>query len=461
MSRTPFKSLEEAVDYLYSEDIEADIVALPPEVDDLTDEEEVDDRNLDVPEVTDIAGHLEVETRGDNYQEFDSEDDIPLISLIPSTSASSSTQTSGRCAKKRKLFQRWRKTTPHYKHGQMGHKWEENLGNMKKSVEVLSPVQVFEQIFDSSVYDLIIQETNRYANAEKNKHGYSASIDDIKIFIGFLIFTGYHRLPSERDYWSEDEDLRVDLVRNAMSRNAYLELKSVIHFQDNTTAAQHKDDKCFKIRPLVEIVNANFRKWGICHKNLSIDEMIVRYYGHHSLKQFIRAKPIRFGYKLWAMCGEDGYCYNFSLYCGKESGQNLEESLGTRVVTKMLSVVENPESHVIYFNNFFSSQALYLKLTEMGFRATGTIRENRTHNCLIKSAKEMQKLQRGSYDYQFDEENEICIVKWNDNKCVSVATNFDTIEPLATVQRWSREKKRGLVYNNPISSIIIISTWAG
>lgn len=45
--------------------------------------------------------------------------------------------------------------------------------------------------------------------------------------------------------------------------------------------------------------------------------MTVRYYGHNSLKQFIHAKPIRFGYKLWAMCGDDGYCYNFSLYCGK------------------------------------------------------------------------------------------------------------------------------------------------
>ena len=51
----------------------------------------------------------------------------------------------------------------------------------------------------------------------------------------------------------------------------------------------------------MDLLNKNFQQWGIFEKYLSIDEMIVRCYGHHSLKQFIRAKPIKFGYKLWAV----------------------------------------------------------------------------------------------------------------------------------------------------------------
>ena len=39
-------------------------------------------------------------------------------------------------------------------------------------------------------------------------------------------------------------------------------------------------------------------KFGIFEENLSFDEMIVRYYGHHSLKQFIRGKPIRLGIQI-------------------------------------------------------------------------------------------------------------------------------------------------------------------
>lgn len=123
----------------------------------------------------------------------------------------------------------------------------------------------------------------------KNKQTFSTSSDEIKTFIGFLFFAGYHTLPSERDYWSEDEDLGIPLVRNAMSRNTYLELKSAFPVQDNSQAENNKQDKSFKIRPLVDLVNSNFQKRGVFRKYLSIDEIIVRYYGHHSLKQFIRS----------------------------------------------------------------------------------------------------------------------------------------------------------------------------
>ncbi|GFT11533.1 hypothetical protein NPIL_117851 [Nephila pilipes] len=44
----------------------------------------------------------------------------------------------------------------------------------------------------------------------------------------------------------------------------------------------------------------------------------------------------------------------------------------------------------------------------------------------------------GSHDFYFDVKNEITAVKWNDNKCVTLATNFDIIEPLTSVSR--REK---------------------
>ena len=77
--------------------------------------------------------------------------------------------------------------------------------------------------------------------------------------------------------------------------------------------------------------------------------MIVRYYGHHSLKQIIKAKPIRFGYEFWAMCGNSGYCYKLSLFCGKEQSENCGlGSLGERVVMNMLFIVENPSNHVIF-----------------------------------------------------------------------------------------------------------------
>ncbi|KAG8226269.1 hypothetical protein J437_LFUL004826 [Ladona fulva] len=284
-----------------------------------------------------------------------------------------------------------------------------------------------------------MEETTRYTTCKKGTP-FNLSVEDLKIFLGILIFSGYHTLPSERDYWSDQEDLGVPLVRDAMSRNTSLEKISVIHFQNNAKVKDNKNDRSFKIRPLIDMVNANFRKWKILHKNLSVDGMIIRYYGHHPLKQFIRSKPIRFGYNLWALSGENGYCYNFSLYCGKESENIKNAPLGTRVVNQMLSIVDDPSSHVIYFDNFFTSFALLDKLRGKGIRATGTIRENRMGKCTLMSAEELEKFPRGYNDYKFESNNEIFIVRWKDNKCVAVATNFDTLEPTVQVMRWCKEK---------------------
>lgn len=75
------------------------------------------------------------------------------------------------------------------------------------------------------------------------------------------------------------------------------------------------------------------------HDNLSIDEMIVGYYGPSSLKQFIKGKPRRFGDKFWAMCGENAYCYNFSLCCGKYSREVSNTPPGNKVVSSRRKLI--------------------------------------------------------------------------------------------------------------------------
>ena len=118
--------------------------------------------------------------------------------------------------------------------------------------------------------------------------------------------------------------------------------------------------------------------------------------------------------------------------------------LGSRVVMKMLSTVDNPSFYVVYFDNIFTSHSLLVKLREKDFRATGTIRDARTTNRLLKPAKEMDKMKRGTYDCRFDTENEIIVVGWKNKKSVALASNFYRMEPLATTKQWSKELKKSV-----------------
>ncbi|GFW66434.1 piggyBac transposable element-derived protein 2 [Trichonephila clavipes] len=198
-----FKTAEEAVEYLFSEELESEMIALPPEVDELTDEEGFDDTETLDPSVRDVAVSIEI------YVPYENHDDYR----------------------------------------------ETDLSNKSKKTKLL----------------------------------------------------GIRIKYTERDYWSDEEDLMVPIVKNSMTRNIYLEIKSMIHFAGNNEAKSQANDRDFKIRKLITKMNANFQKWGIFDKHLSIDEMMNRYYGHHYFKQCIKGKPIRFGYKMWALCGNNGY----------------------------------------------------------------------------------------------------------------------------------------------------------
>ncbi|KFM60542.1 PiggyBac transposable element-derived protein 3, partial [Stegodyphus mimosarum] len=107
----------------------------------------------------------------------------------------------------------------------------------------------------------------------------------------------------------------------------------------------------------------------------------------------------------------------------------------------MLQPVIDPNSHIIFLMIFFNSYDLLVELKTQGFRAMGTIRNNRTASYPLMPDKILEKKNRGTYDYCFDKRNEIIIVKWKDNKCVTTATNFDYIEPLTQLSRHQKGLK--------------------
>ena len=161
-------------------------------------------------------------------------------------------------------------------------------------------------------------------------------------------------------------------------------------------------------------------QFGVFSELLSIDESMVPYYGRHSCKMFIRGKPIRFGYKLWYVCGSDGYPYHIIPYQGKEEAAN-STPLGTRVVNNLMQVICNNSDvtqHELFFDNFFSSYKLMTSLASQSIRAVGTVRENRINHATqnMKTNKELKRSERGSFDYRSD--GLVYVGKWNDNSIV-------------------------------------------
>ena len=360
------------------------IVVLPPEAGDdgaaASDTEDVPD-DLGNEEPFEAAGEFEVDGLSDSSS---SEDDEPL-------------------AKRSKPEERrWRKRVA----------FDKALEKSPLAIDLLeeypelltaTPYNHWRNFFTEDMLTNIVTQTELYARRDQNNVQFSLQRSDLNAFLGTILLSGYNCLPHEDHYWSNSEDLGVDIVSENISRATFRSIKKYIHFADNQNL--EVGNKVAKIAPLYTALNEAFVQFGVFHEDLSVDESMVPYFGRHSSKQFIRGKPIRFGYKLWSLCGADGFPYHLKVYTGKEAGATTNTPLGTRVVEHMVKVVKengDVKCHHMYFDNFFTSYALLSSLSKDGMQATGTIRDNRTGgaNKDLKTTKAMKKAPRGDFDYR-------------------------------------------------------------
>ena len=147
------------------------------------------------------------------------------------------------------------------------------------------------------------------------------------------------------------------------------------------------------------------------------------------MKQYIKSKPIKWGFKYWYRCdSEAGYVYRFELYQRRKKKRKL--NLGSSVVIDLCQVLKDTYCHV-FFDNFFNSPTLIQKLHDHGLYCLGTARSDRINMPQMKKDKE---LKRGDYQCKFY--NHIACIKWYDNKSLMLlGSHLKEITSISTVQR--------------------------
>jgi hypothetical protein len=257
-------------------------------------------------------------------------------------------------------------------------------------LDLESPVHAFNEFFDINMVNMIVEESNLYSH----QRGFGTTIDSDEFleYLGILILSGYHRLPRRHMYWTKQVDCNVELVSDNMRRDTFDKVHRSLHFNNNM---EIDDDRLYKVRPLFELVNKNCKKVSVSSR-LSVDEQMLKYYGRHSAKQFIRGKPIRYGFKNWCVCAPNGYMYHAEPYCGAST--RLPETglgLGGNVVLGLLDCIDVPPKTSVYFDNLFTSISLISELSNREIGGTGTVRRNQVFNVPLTDPKSFKKTPRG------------------------------------------------------------------
>ncbi|CAG4949678.1 unnamed protein product [Parnassius apollo] len=219
------------------------------------------------------------------------------------------------------------------------------------------PFVYFDKFFTNEVYNLIIKQTNLYAQQQNIRTWSPTSKPEIQAFLGILITMSYHVLPDYNLYWSSDPGFRVDEIANVMSIKRFKALLRTLHLNDNSKQPQRDEDtfdKLYKVRPLVTLINEACQAAAKNTSSQSIDESMIIFKGRSSLKQYMPMKPVKRGYKVWCRCDSStGYLYEFDIYTGKQDA-GTEGGLGSKVVKKLTEkLLDMEEEKHVTFDNFF------------------------------------------------------------------------------------------------------------
>lgn len=287
-------------------------------------------------------------------------------------------------------------------------------------------VDYFLTFIDDNIRNNIIFQTNLYS-VQRNRKFSPLTMKELFGFLGINLLMGYHRLPSWRHYWSNDPDLNVPYVTETMARNRFEAILSNLHLNDNTFLRDHKEDKVYKLRPIINKLNENFATLYNLPQHISIDESMILFKGRSSMKQYNPMKPIKRGYKIWCRGDMEGYISKFEIYQGrKEESSSIQKEfgLGGRVILEM---TEGLKGHIVYFDNYFSSISLLEKLKMNNVFACGTINPQRKFFPKLCNEK---KLNRGDFDFRRTDQG-IIIYKWKDKKPVHIISNFHGTEVIS------------------------------
>ncbi|KAI7805246.1 putative piggyBac transposable element-derived protein 4-like [Triplophysa rosa] len=214
----------------------------------------------------------------------------------------------------------------------------------------------------------------------------------MKKYIGMLLYMGVMDLPKIRDFWRVKTLFHVPFPATVMTRDRFLTISCNLYISDPLEDAVNDQkrgteayDRLHRVKPLLDLIRN--RCMSIYHpkQHISVDERMIPTKARLSFKQYMKAKPTKWGIKLFVMA-DTTLCSGYVIYC----------------------------------DNFYTSPLLFRHLHRLGFGACGTCREGRAGVSSTKQNSLNNRSPRGSIHWIRDDE--LLFIKWMDTSEVSMCT---------------------------------------
>lgn len=162
-----------------------------------------------------------------------------------------------------------------------------------------------------------------------------------------------------------------------MTLNRFKDIMRYLRFDNkNTRAERVATDKLAPIRDVWEIFIAQLHKHYIPGPDLTVDEQLIAFRGRRPFRQYMPAKPAKYGIKVWWNCDSaTSFPLNGQVCLGKQQGGQREIDQGKRVIHDIKPWYRSGRN--IVADNFFCSIPLAEELLHEQLTLVGTVRRNK------------------------------------------------------------------------------------
>ena len=233
-------------------------------------------------------------------------------------------------------------------------------------------------------------------------------------FIGALILLGIHRVRNHRKAWSTVRAQVLYRLRDLLTCQLFDLIGTFIHVANPAEEDAASGNPLRKLQPLIDHTKAKCFEFHQPHKEILIDERMVKSKSRCHFRQCMRNKPTKWGFKLWVLADMTGYTVEFDIYTGK-SPEKSKSGLSYDVVMRLVQPLAF-QGYKLYVDNFYSR--FVCRPAQVRNHHNRTFCSNRrglpTEVVSLKAALEKTKVPRGTGYYCRDKKTNIVYCVWKE-----------------------------------------------
>jgi hypothetical protein len=210
----------------------------------------------------------------------------------------------------------------------------------------------------------IVEQSNLYG-IQKN-HPLTVTVSEIEKLLCVFLRMGLFPCPQYRLYWRTE--CRIPIIADVITRDRFEDIKRYLHFSNNnvciTDRMDPSYDRLFKVRPLLNMLRSSCLKAPAAQVN-DVDEQIFPFKGRHGLKNYIKNKPYKWGFKVYSRNGSNGFTHDFMFHDGRKPTPKVSCGyIPGDIVLQLCDSLPTFQNFIVSFDNYFKDTSGYVRILQ-------------------------------------------------------------------------------------------------